>query len=132
MDLDVAVEIEDHRAVVYLSGEIDIATADLLSGVLDACILHVPCPRVELDMSRVSFMDCSGLRVLVPFKLRVEWKGGTFILTNVSTPVDRLLSVAGFDHRLDGPRSRADRSVLQGRSAALEGLTSSRRKATAP
>lgn len=119
MDLDVDVEIEDHRAVVHLSGEIDVATADLLGGVLDGAVLHVPIPQVELDMSQVSFMDCSGLRVLVPFKIRVEWKGGTFILTNVSTPVDRLLSAAGLDHRLDGPRSRADRSVLQGRSVAL-------------
>ncbi|WP_424534341.1 STAS domain-containing protein [Sphaerisporangium viridialbum] len=116
MDLNVAVEIEGHRVLVHLTGEIDIATADLLSGVLDAAVQHVTFPQVELDMSQVSFMDCSGLRVLVPFKIQVEWKGGTFILTNVSTPVDHLLSAAGFDHRLDGPRSRADRSVLQGRA----------------
>ncbi|WP_316685463.1 STAS domain-containing protein [Streptomyces sp. ST1015] len=49
--------------VVEVTGEIDLATADLLAEHLDAASRRKT-PDVLVDLRRVEFFDCSGLRAL--------------------------------------------------------------------
>ncbi|MGN9842192.1 STAS domain-containing protein [Nonomuraea sp. H19] len=99
--LDVNVEIADRCAVVRVNGEVDLSTAGLLGSELEN-IWHADgrC-RVEVDLRQVSFMDCAGLRELLYAKRRLRQQGGTLTLVNCSPRVDRLLKMAGLDHRLD-------------------------------
>ena len=93
-------------AVVAASGEIDLASKDLLTAALQP-LLGGEQP-VLLDLSLVGFMDCAGLRVLQSAHLAHPG----FALVAPSDAVRRLLELAG-------TRIRAYPSVPE----ALRGLT---------
>ncbi|MER6185947.1 STAS domain-containing protein, partial [Streptomyces sp. NPDC001652] len=61
--------------VVELRGEIDILTTPPLSARLDT-LTAGPHPDLLLDLRRVSFIDCSGLRVLCRASTRVLARHG--------------------------------------------------------
>ena len=63
--LTVSTRRTDDCPVVEVTGELDIATADLLDLHLhDVITRHGPA-RIVLDLSGLTFCDASGLRVLV-------------------------------------------------------------------
>ncbi|MCC5578367.1 STAS domain-containing protein [Microtetraspora sp. AC03309] len=99
--LDVAVEAEGPHAVIHPYGEIDLTTTGILWDTLDRVIQQASVPKIEVDMSDVSFMDCAGIRALIPIKQHVREQGGTFVLTHVPHVVERLLSAVGLDHELE-------------------------------
>ncbi|WP_117215759.1 STAS domain-containing protein [Allorhizocola rhizosphaerae] len=54
-----------HTVVVTVTGEIDLATApDLHTALLKALIAHRP-TVINVDLTTCTFLDCSGLRVLL-------------------------------------------------------------------
>ncbi|MEZ0071395.1 STAS domain-containing protein [Planotetraspora sp. GP83] len=115
--LNVTVETANQHAIARPCGEIDIATAEDLKKALEPTIQQTAISQLEVDMSRVSFMDCSGLRVLFMFKRRLQEAGGAFTLTNVTPAVDRLLSTTGLDHQLEDAVSPVGNPIRWGRSA---------------
>ncbi|WP_431898387.1 STAS domain-containing protein [Nonomuraea sp. bgisy101] len=91
------------RVVVSPDGEIDMATAEHLRSQLVGAVVNRigSAPVLEVDMSQVSFMDCSGLGVLISFKNSLVRAGGDLALTNVPACVDRVLACLGLDHLLE-------------------------------
>jgi anti-sigma B factor antagonist len=82
---------------VIVHGEIDIATGDDLLYRLRQ--LADPQSRtIALDLSRVSFMDCAGLRTLIIMDRQARSAGGRLVLAAVSPSVARLLSLVGLSH----------------------------------
>jgi anti-sigma B factor antagonist len=71
-DFSVVVERNGHRPVVRVSGEIDMATAPVLQGCLDG----LDGQAVTIDFSAVTFMDTSGVNVLVTAARRAHDGGG--------------------------------------------------------
>ena len=51
-------------AVLRCSGEIDLSNVDFLRQALDSSI-HLRVPEVEVDLREVTFLDSSGIEVLV-------------------------------------------------------------------
>jgi anti-sigma B factor antagonist len=87
-------------AVVRPVGELDVAT----SGPLERAIRQVEdagTPPLMLDLRGLSFMDCSGLRVLVG--TRAHAPGAHARLTVACGPgqVRRLLKLSGVDQRFE-------------------------------
>jgi anti-sigma B factor antagonist len=80
--------------VVEVSGEIDMATADLVVEHLDAATA-VPEPDVLVDLRPVEFFDCSGLRVLCRAERRARERGGRLRLVSDGPRIDRLLRASG-------------------------------------
>lgn len=76
--------------VVELRGEIDILTTPPLSARLDT-LTSDPCPDLLLDLRRVSFIDCSGLRVLCRARNRVLARRGRLRLVADSHRFTRIL-----------------------------------------
>ncbi|TMR15665.1 STAS domain-containing protein [Nonomuraea turkmeniaca] len=101
--LDVNVELRDRHAVVRVRGAIDLTTAALLGSMLENIRHPGGGCRVEVDLDQVSFMDCSGLSELLRAKQHLWRQGRSIKLVNCSPQVDRLLEMAGLDHRLDAP-----------------------------
>ena len=75
--------------VVHLVGEIDAATAPKLH----RCLEHDPRVRV-LDMAQVTFMDSSGLKVLVVAN-RAREASDRITLRAPSSAVRRVVDIAG-------------------------------------
>jgi anti-sigma B factor antagonist len=86
----------DVDGVLVLSGEIDSYTATELAERLAGE------PPVDvLDLAAVTFIDSSGLRVLVEaHQMRIE-RGTRLALRSPSAPVQRLLEISGLAGHLD-------------------------------
>ncbi|MEV0739376.1 STAS domain-containing protein [Streptomyces sp. NPDC050549] len=80
--------------VVEVSGEIDMATADLVVEHLDAATAVVE-PDVLVDLRPVEFLDCSGLRVLCRAEGRARERGGRLRIVSDGPRIDRLLRASG-------------------------------------
>jgi anti-anti-sigma factor len=92
LGLHVEVVDEGWQVMAHVTGEIDIATCSRLR---DAIEPHLgPRQRVVLDLSGVTFMDTSSLRVLEHARTRLTADGGSLVLRNPSSAAHRLLSMA--------------------------------------
>ncbi|MBQ0851683.1 STAS domain-containing protein [Streptomyces sp. BH-SS-21] len=76
--------------VVEVLGEIDMATAGALGEHLDA-LTSAGVPQVVVDLRKVEFFDCSGLRVLCRAERRARELGGTLRLVSDRPRIHRLL-----------------------------------------
>jgi anti-anti-sigma factor len=86
---------EDGLPIIYVQGEIDIATAGRLR---DAIEPHMgPRQTITLDLSGVDFMDSSCLAVLVHARGTLTADGGSLVLRNPSTVAHRLLTLSGIE-----------------------------------
>ncbi|ELS58613.1 STAS domain-containing protein [Streptomyces viridochromogenes] len=80
--------------VVEAMGEIDLATAVFLAQHLDAATAG-PRSDVLVDLRRVDFFDCSGLRVLCRAETRARERGGRLRVVCDAPRFRRLLLGAG-------------------------------------
>ncbi|MFF3173700.1 STAS domain-containing protein [Streptomyces sp. NPDC057900] len=94
------------RTVVALRDEIDIATATLIAPVLD-CATSDGSPHVVVDLTEVSFLDCSGLTLLCRARRRTLDRDGRFWLVCDCPRILRLLR-AGRLHDLFRPVATPD------------------------
>jgi anti-sigma B factor antagonist len=62
--LTITSDVRAEQATVHLTGEVDVTNADHLRAVL---LEHIRCGRtaVAIDISALTFIDCSGLTVLL-------------------------------------------------------------------
>ena len=87
----------DRRAeVVPLEGEIDLHESPQIMDRLNPLIARKS-PRVHLDLSRVSYIDSSGLAVFIDAMQRVQSYGGEFALVAMRDSVRKILEIARLD-----------------------------------
>jgi anti-sigma B factor antagonist len=95
MCFDVTVQRSSGTAVVQVAGELDLASAPTLTDALRG--LEQPCARVVLDLSRLTFIDSTGLRLALTEQRRAENDGFDFVLAGATEPILRVLRVTGLD-----------------------------------
>jgi anti-sigma B factor antagonist len=92
--LDVSTHIEHESGVVAVAGEIDLATVgpfrQAISDLVNGGLVHL-----VIDLSAVTFIDSTGLGVLVGARKRVRDGGGSLRLVCTHHRVLRLLAVTG-------------------------------------
>ncbi|MEU8264104.1 STAS domain-containing protein [Micromonospora sp. NPDC048999] len=86
-------ETHPDRAVVTLSGELDITAVDQLRDLLTTTLRANPV--VDVDLSRLTFLDSTILSVLVTAYQDATAAGGTLNLINPIGHVHRVLTVTG-------------------------------------
>lgn len=93
---DVRVVVGDGKAVVRVAGEVDLATAPQLREAVHLLLVSTPTPiNIALELSKVSFLDSSGLSVIVAGFKQARMQGGTLTLEAPTPPVLRLLEMTG-------------------------------------
>lgn len=90
---------EGEVAVVAIEGEIDLASVGQIEERIAAAEGERP-RQLVIDARAVTFMDSSGLRVLLAAHQRAQEDGREFALVRGSDTVDRLLEVTGLGKRL--------------------------------
>lgn len=87
---------DDGRCLTLrLVGELDHAAAQtVMPGIEDAVEEYLP-RRCVLDLTGVSFMDSSGIAVILKTDRLLRQTGGTLALSGVPGQVRRVLDVAG-------------------------------------
>lgn len=95
------VDIEDRadHTVVTADGEIDAATADTVADAV-AAALDNGHDNVLLDFARVTFIDSTGLGVLVKSHRAAEAKGAHFGVVHPTPQTRKLIRVLGLDQLL--------------------------------
>jgi anti-anti-sigma factor len=80
-----------------LIGELDVAVADETAVRLKQQLVGVD-GSVVVDLGQVTFMDSSGLRLLLDLRQTTFGLGIRLYLARLSLPVQKLLDVAGLSH----------------------------------
>jgi stage II sporulation protein AA (anti-sigma F factor antagonist) len=84
----------DGDATVFLTGELDMATAPELTGVLGHIIAHGP-QEVVLDFSGLSFIDSSGIAALVDAQHRLSDQERRLSIHGAQQGAVRVFEIAG-------------------------------------
>jgi anti-sigma B factor antagonist len=86
--------IEQDRVVVAPDGEVDVYTVTHLRAALVEC-LDAGRVHIVVDLAAVTFMDSSGLGVLLGALKRVRADGGSMCLVGPTTTMHRVLRSTG-------------------------------------
>ncbi len=86
----------EHPNVLPLEGEIDLHVSPRVSASLGAMIEDKP-QKVVVDLSGVTYIDSSGLAVLIEGMQNVEAYGGKFALAGVQEKVRPIFEIARLD-----------------------------------
>ena len=84
-------EIENKR-IVHRNGEIDMDVADKARNTILPLIEAGH--EVNINLSKVLYMDSSGISVLIESKKLSEKKNTKFELVDISKPVEKVLAMA--------------------------------------
>ncbi len=95
--LDVEVKISDSTMFAYLNGEIDHHTASKIRSLLDVKIEGSQPKLLILDFTNISFMDSSGIGLVMGRYKLMQYIGGKLKIINPSPQIRRVMSLAGFD-----------------------------------
>ena len=90
----------DGYVVVHVSGEIDLSAKALFQERLDD-VIEANDDDVVVDLAGVSFIDSTGLSVLLHARERLETAGRKLMIVRPSPPVTRVLELAGLDALFD-------------------------------
>ena len=82
---------------IKLVGEIDHHSAVRVRADIDTLIFESRPKRVILDLSQISFMDSSGLGLIMGRYTLIKELGGTLILRSPTAAVTKILSLAGME-----------------------------------
>lgn len=85
---------------LVLSGELDLSTVEKVEHELERIEEQKP-PVVALDLSRVTFLDSSGLRVIVSADQRAEREQRRFVVVRGPDTVQRVFSITHLDEKLE-------------------------------
>lgn len=96
MDLSITRAEHGERTVMHLGGEIDVYTAPLVREKLDEQILGGR-SNLVLDLSKVSFLDSTGLGVLVGRLKLARSRGGHLRLVGADDRVLKVFAITGLD-----------------------------------
>jgi len=102
---EVAIDDVDADPIeVSVRGELDLVSAPSLGEALDKALAKGP-RSIVVRLADVSFMDSSGLRVLVRCSNDVHAAGGSFQILGMSAAVRRVLEVTGLIEQLSASRT---------------------------
>ena len=99
MELGIKTAPKPERYTIAVTGEIDISNADHLRNAVDMAF-EQPTERVELDLAEVSYIDSTGIGVLVGAATRAAEGHVAFKVANPQANVRRVLGLLGVEQQL--------------------------------
>jgi anti-sigma B factor antagonist len=86
------VETKNGLAVCYIEGEIDINTSPGVKKSFDK-LISSKTPKIIINLSKVTYVDSSGLATLVEILKNMRSYGGRLRLSNMSSKVKSLFEI---------------------------------------
>jgi anti-anti-sigma factor len=94
---EVAVNVQAGRVIVDVSGDVDMLTAQRLREGLTEAVRAAGADPVIVDLSRVPFLDSSGIQALLDGYHTAMVAGGTLTVRGTHGTVTRVLQIVGLD-----------------------------------
>ena len=82
----------------HLIGELDHHTAAHLRRQIDTAALSCRCERLILNLSRLTFMDSSGIGLMMGRYRLMTSLGGTLRVEGASPQLEKMIRLAGLDN----------------------------------
>lgn len=99
MTFQVETENQGNAAVITARGELDLATVEILENEVER-ILGEGFNRLVIDLTEVTFMDSTGMRLLLVTAQRFDAAQGSLAVVLAGGPVERALAITGIDRML--------------------------------
>jgi anti-sigma B factor antagonist len=96
----ITVSTDGENARVALKGELDMAAADRVDHALREAE-NLPVKVLALDLSELTFVDSSGLAVMLRAARRAQDSGRRLVVARPSVYVRKLLQMTAIDQSLD-------------------------------
>ena len=93
--MNVRLEERPTEVIAWLTGELDHHAAEFVRRELDTALDMRKGCRLVLDMSGLSFMDSSGLGVVLGRYRALNARGGRLLLAGVPANIDRIFRLSG-------------------------------------
>jgi serine/threonine-protein kinase RsbW len=97
-EFNVREQREGDRLLIATAGELDLTTAPDLEAALQR---GSPYTALELDLAGLTFIDSSGLRLLLSERDRARRDGTVFTISGAQGPVARVFAISGFSSELE-------------------------------
>jgi anti-sigma B factor antagonist len=98
--LELETEERDGLVHVALRGELDLSTVGKVQDALQRVEADAP-QTVLLDLSKLTFLDSTGLRCLVTADQRAREAGRRFVIVRGPDAVQRVFTITRLEERLD-------------------------------
>lgn len=93
--MNVTIESSGETVIAYLIGEIDHHTAVLIREKIDDAITFEKPKTLVLDFKNVTFMDSSGIGLVMGRFRVIQNYGGNIMINNVTQSIKKIMELAG-------------------------------------
>ncbi len=99
--MDMNYKADKRQLTITLTGELDHHAAKGLMDSIDRCMEQNLPLKTLLDLGGLTFMDSSGIAVVLRAKRRMEALGGSLVVVNIPKQAARVLETAGLSRFVD-------------------------------
>jgi anti-sigma B factor antagonist len=102
MSMTVVTHWDGHRATVTAAGDVDLATVPPIDAAIEAAVRTVDVEAVLVDLSGVTFLDSSGISVLLRGRRLADERHLDYRIAGAQGPVRTVLELTGVWPHLSG------------------------------
>lgn len=95
--MQLTITCQDDQLTAALRGELDHHSAGQLRQKIDTALLQHRCKQLVLDFSGLTFMDSSGIGLIMGRYRMMRDMGGTLTVTGATPRIETLLHMAGME-----------------------------------
>ncbi len=95
MNLELATRREAAFLIASLTGELDHHSAEVVRGKLDLELDIHPSTSLILDLGGLTFMDSSGLGVILGRYRKIKSLGGEMVIVNTPRSIEKVIQISG-------------------------------------
>ena len=92
---------KDKTLYINLEGEIDHHSAQGLREKIDAAFEPTDCRRIIFDFGGVTFMDSSGIGMIIGRYKNAKLRGGTVAIAGMNPEIGRIFQISGLAKIID-------------------------------
>lgn len=93
--MNIKFNYDEEKPTIYLSGELDHHNAELIRGKMEEFISRVNVGEIIFDFSSMTFMDSTGIGVLLGRYKRLKERAITVYARGAKGSIDKLLKLSG-------------------------------------
>lgn len=93
--MDLEFKNKDDKLIIYMAGELDHHSAEEVRNKIDDRLDRGNITKLIMDFSGVSFMDSSGIGVVIGRYKKLSTKGGNICVTRAKGSVKRVFELSG-------------------------------------
>lgn len=101
MELDISTGCAPESCIVDVSGEVDVSNADELRDAINDIITNGTATSVDIDLTKVPYIDSTGIGVLVGATHRAREAAKTVSVVCPNENILRVFNLLGVDEQLD-------------------------------